>query len=89
MWGSFFKAVFSGRHKLSPWTWIVTAVAAAYAVWPFDVIPDWLIGFGQLDDLGLWGVFAGMMRWELSRYQAELSDSSVESTATRADGQAA
>ena len=35
------------RHKM------VAVALAAYGVMPFDIIPDWLPGIGQLDDLVL------------------------------------
>jgi uncharacterized membrane protein YkvA (DUF1232 family) len=44
----------------------VAAMAGAllYLVSPVDVIPDWFIGIGQLDDLGVLGV-AGMFVYRL------------------------
>jgi len=86
MWGNLIKAIFKGEHRMSPWTWIVTVFAIGYAIWPLDAIPDYITGpLGIVDDLGVWGVFAGMMRWELGRFQDELASSSVETTATRED----
>ena len=35
------------------WVKLIPAAAMAYIVLPFDFIPDWLLGPGQLDDLGL------------------------------------
>ena len=31
----------------------IPAVAAAYVISPVDLIPDFLVGFGQLDDIGV------------------------------------
>ncbi len=36
-----------GRHKL------MLAGVCAYALLPFDVVPDWIPGLGQVDDLML------------------------------------
>ena len=35
------------------WTKLLPLAALAYIVLPFDFIPDWLLGPGQVDDLGL------------------------------------
>lgn len=35
---------------------------AAYAVLPFDVVPDWVLGLGQLDDVSV--VLAGLWLFE-------------------------
>ena len=78
MWGSFIKAIFKGEHSLSPWTWIVSLFALGYAIWPLDIIPDYLTGpLGVVDDLGVWGIVVGLMRWELGRFQAELAAKAV------------
>ena len=45
------KAYFSGNYKKLPWTTIISAVAALlYFINPFDAIPDFIIGFGMIDD---------------------------------------
>ena len=37
---------------------LVPAAAAAYLIWPLDIVPDLLPGIGQLDDLGV--ILAGV-----------------------------
>lgn len=45
------KACVTGRYKQLPWTSILTSVAAIiYFVNPFDLVPDFIIGAGLLDD---------------------------------------
>ena len=45
------KAYFSGNYKKLPWTTIISSVAALlYFVNPFDAIPDFILGFGMIDD---------------------------------------
>jgi uncharacterized membrane protein YkvA (DUF1232 family) len=49
--------------RLSAWLKsIVPLVAALYVVSPIDFIPDFLLGVGQVDDLGMLGLalFAGL-----------------------------
>ncbi len=41
-------------HRNTPWTVkAVLAVAIAYLLSPFDLIPDWLMGLGIIDDLAI------------------------------------
>jgi uncharacterized membrane protein YkvA (DUF1232 family) len=38
--------------RVSGWPKLVPFVAVLYILSPVDFIPDWFLGFGQLDDLG-------------------------------------
>jgi uncharacterized membrane protein YkvA (DUF1232 family) len=45
----FFRTLF---QRQTPWRVRVLLIAAlAYLLLPFDLIPDWLLGFGIVDDL--------------------------------------
>lgn len=45
--------------RVSPWAKrLIPLGALAYFVMPFDVIPDFFLGVGQVDDLGVIAVFA-------------------------------
>jgi len=39
--------------RVHPVTKLIPVAAAAYLIWPFDPIPDFLLGLGQLDDLAI------------------------------------
>lgn len=36
--------------------WLIPIVAAIYVISPIDLIPDFLLGAGQIDDLGVLGI---------------------------------
>ena len=42
--------LFSDRH-VPLWTKAIPFLALAYVIWPIDIVPDALLGLGQLDDL--------------------------------------
>jgi len=42
----------------------LTILALAYVVCPFDLLPDWLVGFGWIDDITV----LGLLWWYLFRY---------------------
>jgi uncharacterized membrane protein YkvA (DUF1232 family) len=44
------------------WTKAIPILAIAYVLSPLDLIPDFIIGLGQLDDLGL--IFGAMRLFE-------------------------
>jgi len=48
---------------------MLTAGAALYFVSPLDVIPDWLLGLGQVDDVAVLGLWLSMIRGEVSNYR--------------------
>ncbi len=43
---------------------LLTILALAYVVCPWDLLPDWLVGFGWIDDISL----LGLLWWYLYRY---------------------
>ena len=42
----------------------LTILALLYAVSPYDLMPDWLVGFGWLDDISI----LGLLWWYIYRY---------------------
>jgi uncharacterized membrane protein YkvA (DUF1232 family) len=45
-------------ERVSGWLKLIPPIALAYALSPVDIIPDVLLGFGQLDDLAI--LFVGI-----------------------------
>jgi uncharacterized membrane protein YkvA (DUF1232 family) len=43
---------------------LLTILALAYVVCPWDLLPDWLVGLGWIDDISL----LGLLWWYLYRY---------------------
>lgn len=83
MWGEMFKAVFTGKHKLSPWTIIATIGMIVYTVSPIDVVPEAFVGpIGYIDDLGLWGVLSLVFGWERRRFEADIRARAVAPAST-------
>jgi uncharacterized membrane protein YkvA (DUF1232 family) len=39
--------------RVPVWTKLVPLISVLYILSPIDFIPDWFLGFGQLDDLGV------------------------------------
>ncbi len=58
-----------GEYKKVPWTSLVTGVVAvAYFVNPFDVIPDFLVGTGYLDDASVIAFCLNSLRKDLADF---------------------
>ena len=60
---------FSGGYKEIPWATVASlAFAVTYAVIPIDLIPDFLLGVGFLDDLAVVGLVMMGLQNDLIRY---------------------
>jgi len=60
----------SGKYTNTPWKAIASfTVAIAYLISPFDILPDFLIGVGLLDDIFLVGLTLRMFHSELEKYK--------------------
>ncbi|RJP38497.1 MAG: DUF1232 domain-containing protein [Desulfobacteraceae bacterium] len=58
--------------KLKPSTWAVIAGAIAYVVMPIDVIPDFILGLGWIDDAFVLATTTTKISEEISRYKMHL-----------------
>lgn len=64
------RAYISGRYRELPWTALITTLAAlVYFVNPLDLVPDFVIGFGLLDDLTVIAFAVNGLRAELERFR--------------------
>ncbi len=78
MWGTFAKAVLTGKHTLSGWSIFAVIATVIYTISPIDAIPELFTGpIGFIDDLGLWGVLVAVFRWELGRFEKTQAASAV------------
>ena len=68
-WWTFIKAVYRGKHKMAPMTWVTAVFTVLYTISPIDFIPDIIPIVGLLDDLGLWGILLSLAAREKSRYE--------------------
>lgn len=65
------KAYAKGTYRDIPWSSLVMLVAAVvYFVMPIDLIPDFIVGFGLLDDAALLG-------WTVKKFSSDI-DAFVE-----------
>jgi uncharacterized membrane protein YkvA (DUF1232 family) len=68
----------SGAYREIPWHSVVLiAGAVLYVASPADVIPDYLLGIGMLDDLAVMAVATRFVKKELRKY-AEFKGYPVE-----------
>jgi uncharacterized membrane protein YkvA (DUF1232 family) len=49
---------------------IIFVVAIAYIISPLDLIPDYIIGMGQIDDVAILGLSLYFLEKELRKYRA-------------------
>ena len=65
------KDWFTGAYPRVPFRSIVALVLAlAYLFNPFDLIPDYLIGLGQIDDVVVLGLCLYLSEGDLVAYEA-------------------
>lgn len=64
-----FKAVFKGEYKMPIGRLLLFMASIAYMIWPFDIIPDVILGLGWLDDLLIFGYVSQFMEEELRKYK--------------------
>lgn len=57
-------------HGISRQTIAVLAATALYFVSPIDVIPDWILGLGQIDDAAVIAIAMNSLRGQLELYRA-------------------
>ena len=67
---SLLKDWMAGRYPAVPWTVIATLVGALlYVLSPLDVIPDFIPGFGYVDDAGVFAVALSFAGADLAKYR--------------------
>lgn len=61
----------AGRYTDVPWRVIAAIVfAIVYFFWPFDVIPDILIGLGYTDDIAVFAIVLSQFNSQIEAYKA-------------------
>ena len=48
---------------------VIFIVALAYIISPIDLIPDWILGIGQIDDAAILGLSLYFMEKDLMKYK--------------------
>ncbi len=48
---------------------VIFIVALAYIISPVDLIPDWILGFGQIDDAAVLGLSLYFLEKDLTKYK--------------------
>jgi uncharacterized membrane protein YkvA (DUF1232 family) len=56
-------------RKVSARSTIIFMVALAYIVSPIDLIPDYILGFGQIDDVFILGLALNFLEKDLTKYR--------------------
>jgi len=64
-----FKDVFSRKYKMPIGRLFLFIIALAYMIWPIDLIPDYILVLGWIDDLIVFGYVAKFLDEELRKYK--------------------
>ncbi|MCP4979441.1 MAG: DUF1232 domain-containing protein [Gammaproteobacteria bacterium] len=87
------RAYANGRYRDIPWSSLVSIIASIlYFVMPLDLIPDFILGLGFIDDAVLLGWIVNSVRcdiddfveWEKSNPSQEPEDAETDATPTSA-----
>ena len=73
-----------GRYKMVPTKSIIMIiVAVAYFVFPLDLLPDFIVGLGFIDDVAVLGFVIGQINSDLEDYKVwkELNSGGTEKAA--------
>jgi len=63
------RAYATGQYRDIPWGSLVSIIATViYFVMPVDLIPDFLLGFGFIDDAALIGWILGSVKGDIERF---------------------
>ena len=67
---SLIKDYWSGRYRKIPYMSVaVILFAILYFVYPFDLLPDYLLGLGQIDDAIIIGLCLFLVERDLHKYK--------------------
>lgn len=65
-----FKDIFAGSYRISPMTALMFVLSFAYILSPIDIIPDWILGLGWIDDLIIFNYVSKFLNQELDKYKS-------------------
>lgn len=64
------KDYFTGKYRKTPFLSIVGILfTILYVINPFDIIPDYLIGIGQIDDAAVLAICLFLLEKDLAEYR--------------------
>jgi len=59
-----------GRYRdVSVKSIVIFVLTLAYIISPIDLIPDWILGFGQLDDVAILAFGLHLLEKDLMKYK--------------------
>lgn len=70
MIGSMIADYWNGRYKKIPY-WVIASVVAAllYVLNPLDIVPDFILGIGLLDDAAVFAACLALVEKQIKAYQ--------------------